>query len=152
MRAACTRTFSYLILSSTPRCVCVCVCVSLSLLVWFLVPGGTPTDRTYSVLCVALKGQLLANASASVMFWIYGGAFVVGDDNEFGMYDGRRIAATREVCMYTMSWGISKSVGFTFRALPLLGSELEYARLHRHPRTEEIWKTKLKRALSVKRN
>lgn len=30
-------------------------------------------------------------------FWIYGGGFTIGDKNEFGWYDGKNLATSRNV-------------------------------------------------------
>lgn len=39
-----------------------------------------------------------------VMFWIYGGAFALGDAYEFGMYDGSYIASTRDVIIVAANY------------------------------------------------
>lgn len=55
-----------------------------------------------------------------VMFWIFGGAYVLGDSSEFGWYDGTNLAKNNDVIVVTVNYRVGP---FGFMALSGLQSE-----------------------------
>jgi para-nitrobenzyl esterase len=55
-----------------------------------------------------------------VMFWIYGGALVLGDGYEFGLYDARNLVSKRDVIVVTFNYRLGV---FGFMAHPSLAAE-----------------------------
>lgn len=70
--------------------------------------------NVYVPVAAAKKGPL------PVMFWIYGGGFVLGDGMEFGWYRGKHLAALRDVVVVEFNYRLG-SLGFL--ALPELMNE-----------------------------
>mmetsp|Transcript_7156 Transcript_7156/g.10902 ORF Transcript_7156/g.10902 Transcript_7156/m.10902 type:complete len:593 (+) Transcript_7156:1294-3072(+) len=67
------------------------------------------------------KPAKATNTSAlPIFFWVYGGGYVIGDGYEFGLYDGRRLAATHNQIVVTMNYRL---IGLGFMALEELQSE-----------------------------
>merc|ERR1719313_3049078 len=61
-----------------------------------------------------------ANASLPVLVWIYGGAFILGDSEEFTIYDGQHLALRHDIVVVTFNYRLS---GLGFFALPELQQE-----------------------------
>lgn len=59
-------------------------------------------------------------ASCPVMVWIYGGAFILGDEWEFGFYDAANLAASRGVVVVAPQYRLGP---FGFTALEALRAE-----------------------------
>lgn len=55
-----------------------------------------------------------------VMFWIFGGGYVLGDGDEFGFYDGKNLAKEHEVIVVAPNYRLD---AFGFLALPELQNE-----------------------------
>lgn len=101
-------------------------------------PWTTPRDVTpFGTSCPQLKiaGGLLVGAedclqlavyapegvsNAPVMVWIYGGAFILGDAWEFGIYDGTALAAATGHVIVAPNYRVGP---FGFMALPELQAE-----------------------------
>eukprot|EP00053_Salpingoeca_punica_P010022 m.90251 g.90251 ORF g.90251 m.90251 type:complete len:595 (+) comp15255_c0_seq2:47-1831(+) len=69
---------------------------------------------------IYVPGKIKEGAKLPVMFWIYGGGWVFGDDNEFGYYRGKHLAETREVIVVEVNYRLG-ALGFL--ALPGLAAE-----------------------------
>ena len=101
-------------------------------------PWTTPLDVTpFGTACPQLKvaGELLVGAedclqlsvyapegvtNAPVWVWIYGGAFIVGEENEYGLYDGGSLAAATGHIIVAPNYRVGP---FGFMALPELQNE-----------------------------
>ena len=55
-----------------------------------------------------------------VMFWIFGGAFVLGDEQEFGFYNGEALASSRDVIIVAANYRVG---AFGFLAIDALEEE-----------------------------
>jgi para-nitrobenzyl esterase len=71
-------------------------------------------------LNVYVPGKVSPGKNLPVMFWIYGGGFVIGDDDEFGLYKAKNLAAKRNVIMVETNYRLAE---LGFLALPGLAAE-----------------------------
>ena len=85
------------------------------------------TDALYAgaedclYLSVSVPDACAAPGSACpVMVWVYGGAFILGDEEEFGFYDAANLAASRGVIVVAPQYRLGP---FGFTALEALRAE-----------------------------
>ena len=68
----------------------------------------------------AAAAAAVAGQSLPVMFWIVGGAFIVGDEEELGIYDGANLAKDKGVIIVAANYRVGP---FGFYALDELAAE-----------------------------
>ena len=70
-------------------------------------------DCLYLTVHTPPSAQLSATSASKlpVMFWIYGGAFVLGDSYEFGWYDAKNFVQKNNVIVVAVNYRVS-SFGF----------------------------------------
>jgi len=62
-------------------------------------------------LHVAAPSHCTPDAPCPVMFWIYGGGFLLGDDDEYGFYDPRELARVHDVVVVATNYRLG-ALGF----------------------------------------
>ena len=77
-------------------------------------------DEDCLLLHVAVPDECTPTSPCAVLFWIYGGAFVLGSDEEFGYYDPVELARTQRVIVVASNYRLG-SLGFL--ALKALANE-----------------------------
>lgn len=81
---------------------------------------GVLGDEDCLLLHVAVPHECTPSKPCSVLFWIYGGAFVIGSDEEFGFYDPVELASTQRVVVVASNYRLG-ALGFL--AHPALARE-----------------------------